>query len=306
MDNFTARLEPFLLISKSAKGAAAAKLIQDATSAPGVFVFTELLELPNIQEARPITTSFFAGLTSRSACHQRAACTVSLTLAALCVSHVQGLSRLIACVMGIHLVLTILVTEHKDSLPSLNQAQITKLKYLTIVTLAMERHILSYSVLLEELRVTNIRELEDLIIDAIYLDILRGKLDQKEQQLEIEYTMGRDLEPGKLEKLLEALQNWASTTAAVLSELDQKLMETGTYTAMAQVENEEQEKVYQASLKDVQERLKDNKGGRRGTGPNNIDSMDVDEPASEGIRIRNRKYVTFFSFRSCCLSAVAD
>jgi hypothetical protein len=48
--NFPAKLEPFLLMSKSAKGAAAAKLIQDATSAPGVFVFAELLELPNIQE----------------------------------------------------------------------------------------------------------------------------------------------------------------------------------------------------------------------------------------------------------------
>lgn len=53
-----------------------------------------------------------------------------------------------------------------------------------------------------------IRDLEDLIIDAIYLDILRGKLDQKEQQLEIEYTMGRDLEPGKVEDVLAALKNW--------------------------------------------------------------------------------------------------
>ena len=48
--NSLPKLEPFLLMSKSAKGAAAAKLIQDATSAPGVFVFSELLELPNIQE----------------------------------------------------------------------------------------------------------------------------------------------------------------------------------------------------------------------------------------------------------------
>jgi hypothetical protein len=48
--NFSAKVEPFLLVAKSVKGAAAAKLIQDATSAPGVFVFSELLELPNIQE----------------------------------------------------------------------------------------------------------------------------------------------------------------------------------------------------------------------------------------------------------------
>lgn len=52
--NSTAKLEPFLLMSKNVKGAAAAKLVQDATSAPGVFVFAELLELPNIQEVRTL------------------------------------------------------------------------------------------------------------------------------------------------------------------------------------------------------------------------------------------------------------
>lgn len=48
--NFSAKLEPFLLMAKSAKGAAAAKLVQDATAAPGVFVFSELLEMHNVQE----------------------------------------------------------------------------------------------------------------------------------------------------------------------------------------------------------------------------------------------------------------
>ena len=70
------------------------------------------------------------------------------------------------------------------------------------------RQILPYSDLLKALEMPTIRDLEDLIIDAIYLDILRGKLDQKEQQLEIEYTMGRDLEPEKVESVLSALQNW--------------------------------------------------------------------------------------------------
>lgn len=48
--NFVAKLEPYLLMGKSMKGAAAAKLIQDATSAPGVFVFGELFELPGIRD----------------------------------------------------------------------------------------------------------------------------------------------------------------------------------------------------------------------------------------------------------------
>jgi COP9 signalosome complex subunit 7 len=50
LTNFSSKLEPCLLIAKSAKGAAAARLAEDATTAPGVFVFSELLELPNIQE----------------------------------------------------------------------------------------------------------------------------------------------------------------------------------------------------------------------------------------------------------------
>jgi COP9 signalosome complex subunit 7 len=68
--------------------------------------------------------------------------------------------------------------------------------------------ILPYSDLLKALDMPSIRELEDLIIDAIYLDVLRGKLDQSKELFEVEYTMGRDLEPGGLENILVALQNW--------------------------------------------------------------------------------------------------
>lgn len=52
------------------------------------------------------------------------------------------------------------------------------------------------------------RELEDLIIDAIYQDIVRGKLDQKHQQFEVEFTMGRDLQSGQLQVLHDSLLAW--------------------------------------------------------------------------------------------------
>lgn len=79
----------------------------------------------------------------------------------------------------------------------------------------------------------------------------------------------------------------------MLSELDQKLMEAATYSAAVQAENEEHEMVYQANLKEVQERQKDGKGGRRIQHPqNSIDHMDVDEP-SDGPKLRNRKHVSF-------------
>lgn len=43
-------LEQFVLLAKSAKGAAVVELINQALSAPGVFVFGELLEMPSVQE----------------------------------------------------------------------------------------------------------------------------------------------------------------------------------------------------------------------------------------------------------------
>lgn len=48
----TAKLEPFLLMAKSAKGAATSKLIENATAAPGVYVYAELLDAPNVKEVR--------------------------------------------------------------------------------------------------------------------------------------------------------------------------------------------------------------------------------------------------------------
>jgi COP9 signalosome complex subunit 7 len=50
--HLAAKLEPFVLMSKSAKGAAAAQLILDAISAQGVFFFAELLDAPSIREVR--------------------------------------------------------------------------------------------------------------------------------------------------------------------------------------------------------------------------------------------------------------
>ncbi|KAG9223453.1 hypothetical protein PLEOSDRAFT_1088284, partial [Pleurotus ostreatus PC15] len=255
--NFHAKLEPFLLVGKSMKGAAAAKLILDATSAPGVFVFSELLELPNIQEL---------------ASHEQYASHHALLQVFSYKTYADYLQR-------------------KDSLPPLNQAQTVKLKYLSIVTLASERRILPYSTLLKALDMPSIRELEDLIIDAIYLDILRGKLDQKEEQLEVEYTMGRDLELGKLETVLEALKDWHSTTAAVLTTLDEKLVSISSAAAAAKAEREGYDKELNGILKEIVEKQKDKNManamggqlGRRGT----HDSMDIDEP--ENVKGKSRR-----------------
>ncbi|KAK0451077.1 hypothetical protein EV421DRAFT_1985516 [Armillaria borealis] len=246
---FPARLEPFLLMAKSMKGAAAAKLIQDATSAPGVFVFAELLDLPNILELE------------KSEQHRMFLSLLQLFAYRTYQDYLQ----------------------HKDELPPLNQAQIIKLKHLSIVSMATEKRILPYSDLLKALDMPTVRELEDLIIDAIYLDILRGKLDQKEGQLEVEYTMGRDLEPGKLESVLAALQDWASATSSVLAILDSKIVQISSETTAAKKRQDEYELALQSNLKEVSEKNASTKGSsnsRRTLLESNM-RMDVDAPAYE-------------------------
>ena len=61
---------------------------------------------------------------------------------------------------------------------------------------------------METLDIPSIRDLEDLIIDAIYQDILRAKLDQQRKQVDVEFTMGRDLPPAGGAALLEMLGAW--------------------------------------------------------------------------------------------------
>ncbi len=61
-DDSAAKLESFLSLAKGARGRAAAAVIADATAAPGVFAFGELLDVPHIKEAR--------GFIRRAACEQ--------------------------------------------------------------------------------------------------------------------------------------------------------------------------------------------------------------------------------------------
>ena len=50
----------------------------------------------------------------------------------------------------------------------LSEAQATKLKKLTIVSLASQSKTLAYDVLMRELEMSSVREVEDLLIECIY------------------------------------------------------------------------------------------------------------------------------------------
>jgi len=54
-----------------------------------------------------------------------------------------------------------------------------------------------------------VRELEDLLIEAVYCDIIQGKLDQRNQQVEVDCSVGRDLGPNELPNIINTLQEWS-------------------------------------------------------------------------------------------------
>ncbi|KAH9005881.1 hypothetical protein EDB86DRAFT_2876897 [Lactarius hatsudake] len=258
------KLEPFVLISKSAKGAAAAKLIQDAISAHGVYFFAELLDAPNIKQ--------LAGNEQYG------------TYYALLETFAYKTYRD--------------YLQQKVALPDLSPTQTTKLKHLSLLSYAMQQRVLPYSFLQTHLDIPTIRLLEDLIIDAIYLDIIRGKLDQKEQQFEVEYTIGRDVPPDSVTGILSSLENWSKTTATVLETLDAKLVTLAEHNTVKVREHAEHEEALNSALKEVADRLREKQNtSKRGVGGasgrkdlRDEDGMDVDEPAgSETGRNKNRK-----------------
>ena len=83
-----------------------------------------------------------------------------------------------------------------------------KLRHLSIITIASNCKTISYKLLLNELGISNVRDLEDLIIEAFYADIIKGKLDQQNSQLDIDFVIGRDVTDEEIDDILNILNDW--------------------------------------------------------------------------------------------------
>uniref|UniRef100_A0A2K6DDA0 COP9 signalosome subunit 7B n=1 Tax=Macaca nemestrina TaxID=9545 RepID=A0A2K6DDA0_MACNE len=182
-------LEQFILLAKGTSGSALTALISQVLEAPGVYVFGELLELANVQEL----LSLF---------HKRNPNFI------LCLDFCAA---------------------NKKSLPELSTAQQNKLKHLTIVSLASRMKCIPYSVLLKDLEMRNLRELEDLIIEAVYTDIIQGKLDQRNQLLEVDFCIGRDIRKKDINNIVKTLHEWCDGCEAVLLGIEQQVLRANQY-----------------------------------------------------------------------------
>ncbi|KAI9850555.1 MAG: hypothetical protein M1838_005477 [Thelocarpon superellum] len=195
MDPLQARaidaLQPFVALSKSASSArAASELITRATSAPHTYVFAELLETPNIQSLRHAGGEF----------------TSSLTLLEI---FAWGTCQDYAATPG---------------LPSLNEAQIQKLRLLSLLPLCSTSEPLTYTYLQTALSLPTPRALEDLVISATYAGLLTAKLSPSTQVIHVSASSPlRDLRPGSVPTMVAALDEWDGRCTSILADLESQI-----------------------------------------------------------------------------------
>lgn len=81
---------------------------------------------------------------------------------------------------------------------------------ISIAEQSQRSKILTYDTLMSEIDISNLRELEDLIIDCIYNQLITGKLDQLNQRFQVVTTFGRDVRDSDIDSMLQKLQEWDS------------------------------------------------------------------------------------------------
>ncbi|KAK0617981.1 hypothetical protein B0T17DRAFT_536462 [Bombardia bombarda] len=215
-------LEPFLALTKSATSPrAAADLIVRATSAPNTFIFTELLQTPQIQ-----------ALASPSATESSSAGGYGPFLTILQIFSYGTYATYAAA---------------QENLPALNPAQTLKLRQLSLLTLARDvktdpSSALSYATLQSKLGLLSSssspapRELEELVISAVYAGLLDAQLDPKHATVRINSVAAlRDVAPpssasaseeeadGAIGGLLTSLRAWADRCDATLQSLEAQM-----------------------------------------------------------------------------------
>ncbi|KAF6766838.1 Proteasome component (PCI) domain protein [Kalmanozyma brasiliensis GHG001] len=276
----TTRLEPLLLVAASTKprGAAAANLIHQAISAPGVFFFGELFDVPGVAE---LATS--SGADSSSQLH---------------------IAYQLLCLFAYGVYSDYVQLAQSGAVTDLSRDQVYKLRQLTLLSLARQNKALAYTTLHEALGIppSNKRELEDLIIESIYAGLISGKLNELQARFEVHYVQGRDVphpsllsQPAlialpslasstgtsQLDSIFSSLQAWQSTTVSVLESLQQQMEATRSSSAAGEQQRQQHHQALLQNLVEAQQQLEaqqQQQQQRKGKGVANAMEVDDDHP----------------------------
>ncbi|XP_027197367.2 COP9 signalosome complex subunit 7b-like [Dermatophagoides pteronyssinus] len=114
-------------------------------------------------------------------------------------------------------------------LPDLSELMIIKLRHLSIVSLARCRRHIPYQILMQELDLDNIRQLEDMIIEVIYANVIKGTMDQRNNRVEIDRTIARDVREEDFQTITNVLNEWCRTCENILSNIEHQIQTANNY-----------------------------------------------------------------------------
>ncbi|ETK77732.1 hypothetical protein L915_16056 [Phytophthora nicotianae] len=180
-----AGLEQFTLLAKNARGRACVALIQQVLSNKKLFVFRELLDMPNVEALKDS-------------------------------EHMEHYELLRIFSFGTYND----YLARKDELPDLTPQQMNKLRKLTVVSLAHRFKNIPYDTLIQDLGVSTVREVEDILIDTIYSGLVLGKLDQKSRCFVVKYAVGRDTRHEDIDDMIQKLSNWKAQSAEICEKIN--------------------------------------------------------------------------------------
>lgn len=234
----SAAAQQFLLLAKSVRGTAAADLITRVFDHAEIFGFDEFLRLESLVNT-------------------------------LKQDHRLHFSTLELFAYG-----TLSDYESKrDHFITLSETARRKLQLLSLASLATHSRILSYSLLLEQLRIESVRELEDLIIDGIYAQVIRGKLDQLNSRLTVEYAIARDVNAAALDRMEEVLDKWCLNCAALLNVLKHEAAKSNDKKKKSLDEQEKYEKEILSVMKVIDLQTQNAANRRENENNNSLSSL---------------------------------
>lgn len=118
--------------------------------------------------------------------------------------------------------------------PPLTDDHWRKLRALTLITLANGNNLLYYEHLREKLSLSRTRELEDVVIDAVYAGLIRARMNPFKGTVEISAAVGRDvIAPGGIAAMTSILTSWVNRSSQLVAEIDDKINYIASHTLQA-------------------------------------------------------------------------
>lgn len=136
----------------------------------------------------------------------------------------------------------------------MNDTQTLKLRQLSLLSLASDRSSLSYDALQKALGLSSPREVEDLVITAIYAGLLHATLDPARQAVSVTSVAPlRDLAPGTIPDMISALQGWAGRCQSTLGDLEEQIKSIRDAATVREREKRASDKKLQTLVESVSE-----------------------------------------------------